>query len=51
LPPPQLVGLLLNLRKCTVQDELDGFWDFLRAGASPGIAGLEPAIHVSAGDG
>jgi hypothetical protein len=29
LPLPQLVGLLLNLRKGTLQDELDGFWEVL----------------------
>jgi hypothetical protein len=32
LPLPQLVGLLPNLRKGTLQDELDGFWEVL-AGA------------------
>ena len=29
LPLPQLIGLLLNLRKGTLQDELDGFWEVL----------------------
>jgi hypothetical protein len=29
LPLPQLVGLLLNLRKGTLRDELDGFWEVL----------------------
>lgn len=29
LPLPQLIGLLLNLRKGTLQDELDGFWAVL----------------------
>ena len=29
LPLPQRVGLLLNLRKGTLQDELDGFWEVL----------------------
>jgi hypothetical protein len=29
LPLPQLIGVLLNLRKGTLQDELDGFWAML----------------------
>jgi hypothetical protein len=29
LPLPQRVGLLLNLRKGTLQAELDGFWEVL----------------------
>ena len=29
LPLPHLVALLLNLRKGTIQDEVDGFWEVL----------------------